>query len=122
MAGDWTVVQGAPLGPLGQPGARLSLQTGGNGGEILIDAGSRSLRIPVDIAGPGRLRPADRPRELWVLWADADYRTVAIGTPDGAFGWIMDRNAASSRDRVNAARDIMAWYGYDLAALKESGQ
>ncbi|MFQ6552582.1 lipocalin family protein [Aestuariibius insulae] len=122
MGGSWTIVQGAAFGPLGQPGAALSLEIGEAGGEIRIASPTRTTQIPVEIAGPGRLRALDRPRELWVLWGDADYRTVAIGTPDGAFGWIMDRNGASSRDRLEAARTIMDWYGYDLDALKENGR
>ncbi len=50
--------------------------------------------------------------EYWILWADADRRTLAIGTPDGSFGFILDRNDTGGDDRIAAARDIMAWMGY----------
>ena len=55
----------------------------------------------------------DTPLELWVLWVDDDFRTAVIGTPDGRFGWIMDRPGQASRDRTRAAREILDFNGYD---------
>jgi len=74
-------------------------------------------------AGPGRWRPVDPDgagfdAELWVMWMDFDDRTVAIGTPDGRFGFIMDKSASGGSDRIAAARDIMDWFGYDIARLE----
>lgn len=51
-------------------------------------------------------------RVYWILWADADRRTMAIGTPDGSFGFILDRAPTGGEDRIAAARDIMEWMGY----------
>jgi apolipoprotein D and lipocalin family protein len=51
-----------------------------------------------------------------VLWADADYRTLVIGTPDGSFGFILNRGGFPA-DRLKAAREILAWNGYDLTQL-----
>ena len=54
---------------------------------------------------------------LWVLWVDADYRTVLIGTPSGRLGFILNRGSALPADRLTAARDIFAFNGYDLTML-----
>ena len=63
--------------------------------------------------GPGRLllEIAPRPQPFWVLWADADRRTVAVGAPGGEIGFIMERGAVSG-DRLRAALEILEWYGY----------
>jgi len=84
--------------------------------EILV------LLVP---AGPGRWTPADPAEagfdgELWVMWMDFADRTAAIGTPDGQFGFIMDKSSTGGGDRIIAARDIMAWFGYDISQLKET--
>ena len=67
---------------------------------------------------PGRLR-AENGREYWLLWVDADWRSAAIGSPDGRFGWILSREATGGEDRLQAARDVFAWVGYDMARLVE---
>lgn len=75
-------------------------------------------------AGPGRfvLTGAAKPglgEPWWVLWADADYRTLVIGTPSGRFGFILNRAQGSlSPDRLVAAREILDWNGYDLDQLR----
>ncbi len=68
-------------------------------------------------AGPGRFTIGDG-EAWWVLWDDADNRTLVIGTPSGAFGFILDRNAPIPGDRLMAAREILDFNGYDLATLK----
>lgn len=76
---------------------------------------------PLAITGPGRLTPAKATaplnREWWVLWADVDLRTLVIGTPDGSFGFILNRGGALPPDRLTAAREILDWNGYDTARL-----
>ncbi|MCZ8335549.1 MAG: lipocalin family protein [Rhodobacteraceae bacterium] len=77
---------------------------------------------PLAITGPGRLRPtgqAPKPldRDWWLLWADADLRTLVLGTPDGSFGFILNRGGPLSSDRLIAARDILDWNGYDTTRL-----
>lgn len=79
------------------------------------------LRTPLtaNLTGPGRFvmsRGNGPDVEHWVLWTDADYRVAAIGTPSGAFGWIMTKGAVRS-DLMQAAQEIMEWNGYDLANL-----
>lgn len=53
---------------------------------------------------------------IWVLWIDADNRSMAIGTPDGGLGMILSKDAIPN-DRLMAAREILAWNGYDLAKI-----
>lgn len=78
---------------------------------------------PVVATGPGRLRldaggQAGPVGEWWVLWVDVDRRTLVIGTPSGRFGMILNRDATLPPDRAAAARDILAWNGYDLTRLR----
>lgn len=68
------------------------------------------------VTGPGRLTIAGQ--DWWVIWADADYRTLAIGTPSGAFGFVLNRGGPISADRLTAAREIFEWNGYDLAGFR----
>lgn len=77
---------------------------------------------PLAITGPGRLRPtgkAPRPldRDWWLLWADADLRTLVLGTPGGSFGFILNRGGPLPPDRLTAAREILDWNGYDITRL-----
>lgn len=64
----------------------------------------------------GRFTIAGLDDPFWVLWADADMRTVVIGTPSGRFGFILNRGGFPA-DRLTAARDILDWNGYDLGRL-----
>lgn len=54
----------------------------------------------------------------WVIWVDTDYRTMAIGTPSGRFGFILNRGGALPQDRMTAAREILAWNGYNVVQLQ----
>ena len=69
--------------------------------------------------GPNRWRLAapDAPTEIWVVWVDEGYRTAAFGTPDGSFGWILDRAATGGTDRLRAAREILEFNGYRPGAI-----
>jgi apolipoprotein D and lipocalin family protein len=67
--------------------------------------------------GPGRLqRGEDAP--WWVIWADTNLRTLAIGTPDGRFGFILNKGPDLPQDRLNAAREVFDFNGYSLARLR----
>lgn len=68
--------------------------------------------------GPGRFVVPGQPGPWWVLWADADYRTLVIGTPNGRLGFILNRDGALPPDRLIAAREILDWNGYDLRRLQ----
>ena len=105
LQGRWIVVQGAGL----TPGAELAFA-----GDRVTIAGAA---LPVRDLSAGRFSLAGE--ELWVHWLDADDRTAAIGDPGGARVWIMDRTGAP-RERLDAARGILDWYGYDLGRLSGS--
>ena len=64
----------------------------------------------------GRYQLPQLAMPIWVLWIDADNRSMAIGTPDGRLGMILSKDAIPT-DRLQAARDILAWNGYDLAKM-----
>lgn len=69
-------------------------------------------------AGPGRFTVPGQPSPWWILWADADYRTLVIGTPSGQFGFVLNRESRLPPDRLRAAREILDWNGYDLRRLQ----
>ena len=72
---------------------------------------------PLTRIGPGRYTAPGLPGDLWLLWMDADARTLVFGTPSGAYGFVLNRDAALPADRARALREIFDWNGYDLAAL-----
>ncbi len=117
LSGDWVIAQSFPGPSFAAPGTRLRLEPEAGGGALLRfegPGGARELRAAN--AGPGRLAVEGGP-ELWVLWVDDDFRTAAVGTPDGSLGWIMDRPGQASGDRTAAAREVLDWSGYDLGRL-----
>ncbi|HOZ34653.1 MAG TPA: lipocalin family protein, partial [Tabrizicola sp.] len=56
-------------------------------------------------------------QDWWILWVDSGYRTLAIGTPSGRFGFILDRSALPP-DRLAAASEVFDFNGYTTAALR----
>ena len=68
---------------------------------------------------PGRFVSVETGVEYWLIWVDADWRTAAIGTPSGAFGWVIARDKTGGEDRLKAARDVLQWVGYDVTRLRE---
>ena len=66
--------------------------------------------------GPGRLS-VEGQRDWWVLWVDSGYRTLAVGTPSGQFGFVLDRGAIS-QDRLVAAAEVFAFNGYRSGRLQ----
>lgn len=71
---------------------------------------------PLRLIGPGRLAVPGM-ADWWVIWVDADYRTLAVATPDGRFGFVLDRGRIGP-DRLRAAAGIFAFNGYDVARLR----
>ena len=78
---------------------------------------STSLSGKLTPAGPGRFALAGQP-DWWILWADVGYRTLVIGTPSGAFGFVLNRGSNLPSDRLAAAREVLDWNGYDLTKLR----
>ncbi|WP_294982188.1 lipocalin [Tabrizicola sp.] len=66
------------------------------------------------LVGPGRLRV--KGEDWWVIWVDVGYRTLAIGTPSGRFGILLDRGEIPA-DRLEAAREVFDFNGYRTEAL-----
>ncbi|WP_457645516.1 lipocalin family protein [Profundibacter sp.] len=72
------------------------------------------------VTGPGRFTPkggAHKGREHWVMWVDQTYRTAVIGSVDGSFAMVLNRDQHIPPDRMQAAREILDWNGYDLGRL-----
>ena len=78
------------------------------------------------VSGPGRLTirldgvPVSA--SYWVLWVDEGYRTAVVGVPSGRAAWILNRTPDIPPDRLAAARDVLAFTGYDLNALETTSQ
>ena len=74
-----------------------------------------------EVTGPGRMTVRfDNVRETasyWVLWVAEDYRTAVVGVPSGAGGWILHRDRGIPRDRLDAARQVLDFNGFDLSLL-----
>jgi len=60
--------------------------------------------------------------DYWVLWTDEDYRTAVVGAPNGRAGWVLNRSPQIRADRLQTARDILAFNGYDVSQLEEVAQ
>lgn len=70
-------------------------------------------------SAPGRMTLRFGPRDaqdLWVLWTDEDHTTIAIGTPDGSFGFVAQRLCVSRADQAAAAAQVLDFNGYQTAA------
>lgn len=83
-------------------------------GTLCLAGKAEAVSGVAPLVGPGRLRV--KGEDWWVIWVDVGYRTLAIGTPSGRFGIILDRGAVPG-DRLNAAREIFDFNGYRTEAL-----
>jgi apolipoprotein D and lipocalin family protein len=91
------------------------------------DGSQTSIDGTAEIVGPGRLvvRFGAVPfvaADYWVLWVDEDYLTAVVGTPNGRAGWILNRDPEIPEDRLNAAREVLDFNGYDVSQLVLAGQ
>lgn len=118
-AGEWTQVADFSATPC-TPG-RVTLRPVATGMEItgqLCLAGQ-----PTDVSGtyaatgPGRMQRG-QDASWWVIWADTNLRTLAIGTPDGRFGFILNKGDTLPSDRLNAAREVFDFNGYNPDRLQ----
>lgn len=122
MVGRWQQV-----GDFAQPGTAAckpggaEILQGPNGlrvaARLCLAGKSTALSGALTPAGPGRFALAGQP-VWWVLWADSGYRSLVIGTPSGAFGFVLDRGATLPPDRMGAAREVLDWNGYDLTKMR----
>lgn len=114
IAGHWVQVAGFGDLPCG-PGYA----------DIAGDQITWRLCLDAERSGSGPIIPGKLGRfavegmaDWWVLWVDGDYRTLVVGTPSGAFGFVLNRDASLPADRARAVRDILTFNGYDPAAFK----
>lgn len=84
------------------------------GGKLCLAGKAEDVSGVAPLVGPGRLRV--KGEDWWVIWVDVGYRTLAIATPSGRFGIILDRGAIPG-DRLDAAREIFDFNGYRTVAL-----
>ncbi|GHE93532.1 hypothetical protein GCM10016455_12140 [Aliiroseovarius zhejiangensis] len=122
FAGRWEI-RGEFVYPGEKPSYGAVNLTHSNGKITAMDVyGPSGLleRYPTKQPAPGRITVGTPPfdTQYWVLWVDADYRTAAIGTPSGSFGWIIDRSRSGGEDRIKAARDVLGFNGYNLSRLQ----
>lgn len=123
MVGTW--VEAAALIPPGQApcqGGKLDVSRDTSGGlwfdgAVCMAGQLTPVKGKAVPSGPGRLRIAGQPEEWWVIWADYDMRTVAFAAPSGSFGVVLDRGRIGN-DRLRAAREIFAFNGYTVSALR----
>lgn len=83
-------------------------------GSLCLAGRAEKISGTAPLVGPGRLRV--KGEDWWVIWVDVGYRTLAIGTPSGRFGILLDRGAIPG-DRLNAAREIFDFNGYRTEAM-----
>ncbi|WOI55055.1 lipocalin family protein [Palleronia sp. LCG004] len=106
-----------------QPDGTLSVENSCQG----QDGALRRIEGEARPIGPGRLEVTfDTVPFLsspyWVLWVDESYRTAVVGVPSGRAGWILNRDPSIPPDRLEAAKTILAFNGYDLSRLRETPQ
>jgi apolipoprotein D and lipocalin family protein len=116
LTGRWQQV--AAFGPKGgcKPGGAEFKADGMASYRLCLGGRDAKGAGPLRPLGPGRLAVAGQ--EWFILWVDGDYRTLAVGTPSGAFGFILNRGGAISADRMTAAREILEWNGYAMASFQ----
>lgn len=118
LAGDWRQVAGFGTANC-QSGAMQFYQAGGQlqaKGSLCFAGRQQAISSPVQPTGPGRLRIGGR--DWWVVWVDTDYRTLAIGTPDGSFGFLLNRGGALPSDRMQAAAEVFDFNGYRISQMQ----
>ncbi|MDT8854104.1 lipocalin family protein [Paracoccaceae bacterium Fryx2] len=127
LQGRWDQVAAfaAPAAPACRPGG-AEFTPGALALTLCLNGRQVAASGPLVVTGPGRLAlrgadPAGIGQPLWVLWVDDGYRTLVIGTPSGDFGFILNRGGPLPPDRLQAAREILDWNGYDLTRLRQPG-
>lgn len=119
LVGRWQ--QSAAFAPAPGGCAPGGAEIGGRPGALTLAArlclSGQTVRLsgPMNSIGPGRFMAGGQ--EWWVIWVDTDYRTLAIATPSGAFGFVLNRGGPLPPDRLTAAREIFDFNGYDTRRL-----
>jgi apolipoprotein D and lipocalin family protein len=119
LAGAWTQVASFAAEAGCAQGA-ISIMPQGPGllvqGQLCLGGDLTSVQGRYAVTGPGRIRQGEGP-EWWVIWADTNLRTLAIGTPDGRFGFILNKGDDLPADRLRAAQEVFDFNGYAVSRL-----
>jgi apolipoprotein D and lipocalin family protein len=113
---DGTWVQVATFAPGGQAACRpgtADFTAGQLRWDLCLSDGQHHGAGPMIPGKPGRFS-VEGMEDWWVLWVDADYRTLVIGTPSGGHGFVLNRDAVLPGDRLVAVRDILKFNGYHI--------
>ena len=121
IAGRWQQVAAYQVSAEGScRGGTLEFQPVSAGlaveGVLCLNGSARKVSGLAEPVGPGRLAVQGQD-DWWILWVDSGYRTLAIGTPSGRFGFVLDRGAAAP-DRLTAAREVFDFNGYAAGAFR----
>lgn len=126
FAGGWRVIESFEQTPREVTISRVTFEPVVGGFRYRTSAPISSLAEDAENAQPpvyalgnfGRMsREGSDP--IWVIWVDEDHRTAVLGTPSGRFGMIVNRTKALRADRLKAAREILAFNGYDLSKIRK---
>jgi apolipoprotein D and lipocalin family protein len=88
---------------------------------------TRRIEGSAQVTGPGRLSVSFDTvpfvsAPYWVLWVAEDYGSAVVGVPSGRAGWILNREPVMSPDRLEAARQVLDFNGYDVSRLSMTPQ
>ncbi|NDV00427.1 lipocalin family protein [Pseudoroseicyclus tamaricis] len=112
LAGDWQVGAAYP-GPGPGVGVPVRVSFAADGSGVLgWDGGSWEL-TPLSA---GRWQGPAGP--LWLLWADESFRVAVLGSPEGTFGFVLERPGQVQGDLREAAREMLDFNGYELGELR----
>lgn len=120
MVGDWQTA--AFLAPIGTRCGAEALAIRADGaalrvtGRLCTGGGVQPVDTRAVPVGPGRLALSGRAEDWWVIWSDHGDRTLVIAPPSGTSAVVLDRGRISP-DRLQAARDVLAFNGFDVARL-----
>lgn len=118
IGGAWRQVASFATGAA--PGCPAGGLTVGEGlsvtGRLCLNGETRSLSGRLVPAGPGRLSLPGM-EDWWVIWVDEGYRTLAVATPSGRFGFVLDRGAIPP-DRLRAAAEVFDFNGYGTGRMR----
>lgn len=120
LVGDWRQSASFVAGPSACSAGAVQIRGDGAArgvtGQLCLSGQTLRLNGPLRATGPGRFQIGDQ--TWWVIWVDTDYRTLAIATPSGEFGFILNRGGALPPDRLRAAGEIFDFNGYDTRFLQ----
>jgi apolipoprotein D and lipocalin family protein len=85
-------------------------------GALCLGDGPAGVSGRLSPSGPGRFA-LPQTGEWWVIWVDSGYRTLAVGTPGGEWGFVLNRGGPLPDDRLAAAAEIFDFNGYDARSL-----